>query len=149
MAAHDNPVTNAGPFVIERTYDAPVETVWAAITERDQMKEWLFDIKDFAPEVGREFHFYGGTENRQYLHVCRIVEVARLKKLKYSWRYDGFEGNSFVTLELFPEGGKTRLRLTHEGLDTFPSSNPDFARKNFVEGWTSLLESSLREFLTP
>lgn len=135
------------PIVIERTFDAPTEKVWKAITDKDQMKNWYFDIKEFKPEVGFEFQFYGGTEEKRYLHVCRIVEVNRLKNLKYSWRYDGYEGNSFVTFELFDEGKKTRLRLTHEGMESFPTSNPDFARGNCVEGWTSLIGSSLKEFV--
>ncbi len=82
----------------------------------------------------------------RYLHLCKITEVIPRKKLQYSWRYDGYEGNSFVTFELFAEGNKTRLKLTHEGLETFPISNPDFAKENFVEGWTYLIGTSLKEF---
>lgn len=147
MGTSQNPSTAIGPIVIERTYDAPVEIVWKAITEKDQMKQWYFDLKEFRPEVGFEFQFYGGPEEKQYLHICRIVEVVKLRKLKYSWRYDGYEGISFVTFELFPAGGKTRMVLTHEGLETFPASNPDFAKANFVEGWASLIGSSLKGFV--
>ncbi|HEY8895376.1 MAG TPA: SRPBCC domain-containing protein, partial [Niastella sp.] len=57
-----------------------------------------------------------------------------------------YEGNSFVTFELYPEGNGTRLKLTHEGLETFPM-NPDFAKKNFMEGWTQIIGTSLKEFL--
>ena len=135
------------PIVIERTYDASVETVWKALTDKDQIKQWSFDIKEFRPEVGFEFRFYGGTEEKQYLHLCKVLEVVKLKKLQYSWRYDGYEGNSIVTFELVAEGKKTRVRLTHEGLESFPKSNPDLARKNFEEGWTSIIGSSLKEFV--
>jgi uncharacterized protein YndB with AHSA1/START domain len=69
------------------------------------------------------------------------------KKLQYSWRYEEYEGNSFVTFELFPEGDKTRLKLTHEGLETFPMSNPDFDKKNFQQGWTSIIGTSLMKFV--
>ena len=48
--------------------------------------------------------------------------------------------------ELFPEDGKTRLKLTHEGLETFPKT-PSFARKNFMEGWTQIVGSSLKGFV--
>jgi hypothetical protein len=51
-----------------------------------------------------------------------------------------------VTFELFAEGDKTGLKLTHEGLESFPPM-PDFARTNFVEGWTSLIGSSLKDFV--
>ncbi len=135
------------PFVIERTFNAPVEKVWKAITDRDQMKEWYFDIAEFKPEVGFEFQFEGGKDDKCYLHLCKITDVVPHKKLSYSWRYDGYEGNSFVTFELFAEGDATRLKLTHEGLETFPMSNPDFAKENFVEGWTYLIGTSLKEFV--
>ncbi len=134
------------PFVIERTYNAPVEKVWKAITDKEDMKQWYFDIAEFKPEVGFEFQFEGGKDDKCYLHLCKITEVIPRKKLQYSWRYDGYEGNSFVTFELFAEGNKTRLKLTHEGLETFPISNPDFAKENFVEGWTYLIGTSLKEF---
>jgi uncharacterized protein YndB with AHSA1/START domain len=81
------------------------------------------------------------------LHLCKITEVVIGKKLSYSWRYDGYEGNSFVTFELFPEGNKTRLKLTHKGLETFPINNPDFAKENFIDGWTYITGTSLKEFL--
>jgi len=135
------------PFVIERIYNAPVEKVWKAITDKGQMKEWYFDIDAFKPEVGFEFQFEGSNEGRCYLHKCKITEVIVGKKLQYSWRYDGYEGNSLVTFELFDEAGKTRLKLTHDGIETFPTDKPDFAKKNFVMGWTQLIGTLLKEFV--
>lgn len=135
------------PFVIERTYNAPVKKVWEAITDKNKMKEWYFDIAEFKPEVGFEFQFTGGNEGRTYLHLCKILEVQEYKKLKHSWRYDGYEGNSFVTWELFEEGEKTRVKLTHEGLETFPMNNPDLAKNNFVMGWTEITGTLLPNYL--
>lgn len=135
------------PFIIERKYNAPVSKVWKAITDKSDMKQWYFDLVEFRPEVGFEFQFLGGTEEKKYLHICKITEVIAGKKLSYSWRYDGYEGNSFVTFELFDEGDKTRLKLTHEGLETFPASNADLARENFAGGWTSILGTALKEFV--
>lgn len=135
------------PFVIERSYNAPVEKVWKAITDKAQMKQWYFDIAEFRLEVGFEFTFDGGKDDRVYHHLCKIIEVIPNKKLKYSWSYAGYEGMSFVTFELFDEGKTTRLKLTHEGLETFPHDNPDFAKENFAEGWTYITGISLKEFL--
>jgi uncharacterized protein YndB with AHSA1/START domain len=134
------------PFVIERTYNAPVDKVWQAITDKNKMKQWYFDLEEFKPEVGFEFRFYGGTEEKQYLHICKITEVIHGKKLTHTWKYDGYPGQSFVTFELFAEGDKTRLKLTHAGLETFPSE-PDFARTNFEMGWTDIIGRSLKEYL--
>lgn len=136
------------PFVIERIYNAPVAKVWAAITDNSQLKKWYFDIADFKPEVGFEFEFVGeGKEGEKYLHLCKVMEVIPEKKLTYSWRYDGFEGNSFVTFELFSEGEKTKLKLSHAGLDSFPANNNAFAKENFAEGWTYITGTSLKEFV--
>ena len=138
---------NSEPFVIERTYNAPIEKVWDAITNKEAMKQWYFDLKEFRPEVGFEFQFEGGPDDKTYLHLCKVTEVVSGKKLTYSWRYDGYEGNSFVTWELFPEGKKTRVKLTHAGLETFPASNADLDKKNFVAGWNDIIGESLRKFL--
>jgi len=70
------------------------------------------------------------------------------KKLAYSWKYKGHVGDSLVTYELFPEGKKTRVKLTHSGLETFlPDAHPQYARSNFAMGWTSLIGTYLKEFL--
>jgi uncharacterized protein YndB with AHSA1/START domain len=136
------------PVIIERTLNASVEKVWKAITEKEQMQKWYFNIAEFKLEVGFEFSFLAGKdENNQYLHVCKITEIIPNKKLSYSWRFEGYEGLSYVTFELFSEGDKTKVRLIHEGLETFPASNPDLAKGNFVEGWTYIIGTSLKEFV--
>lgn len=134
------------PVIVERTFNAPIKKVWEALTDNAKMKQWYFDLEEFKPEVGFEFRFYGGTEENKYLHICKIIEINPLKKLTHSWRYDGYSGDSFVTYELFPEGDKTKLRLTHTGLETFPSL-PDFARTNFEMGWNHIIGKSLPEYL--
>lgn len=134
------------PFVIERTYNAPVARVWKAITDKDDMKQWYFDLAEFRPEPGFEFTFEGKNEGKCYIHLCRVTEVIPRQKLTYSWRYEGHEGNSFVTFELFAEGDQTRLKLTHAGLETFPPLS-EFAKENFVRGWTQLIGTNLPQFV--
>ena len=136
----------AEAVVIERTFNASVARVWEALTNVEEMREWYFDMKEFKPEVGFEFEFTFEHEGVKHCHLCKISEVIPQKKLAYSWRYKGHEGDSLVTFELFADGAKTRLKLTHEGLETFPKI-PSFARENFVEGWTKIIGSSLKEFV--
>ena len=140
-------MNNNEPIVLERTFNAPIEKVWQAITDNNQKKQWYLDIEGFKPEVGFKFQFEGGDECKTYMHLCEITEVIPGKKLTHSWRYEGYEGNSFVTFELFPEGDKTRLKLTHAGLETFPSDTKAFAKENFVAGWTDIIGRSLKEFV--
>lgn len=136
----------AEAVVIERTFNAPVKRVWKALTDVDEMRQWYFDLKEFRPEVGFEFQFVVEHQGMTYHHLCTITEAIPQKKLAYTWRYKGHEGDSLVTVELAAAGDRTQLKLTHEGLDTFPKTAA-FARKNFVEGWTTLIGSSLKEFI--
>lgn len=135
-------------IVIEQSFHSPIESVWEAITNKDEMKIWYFDFQDFKPEVDFEFQFWGGpSEDRQYLHLCRITEVIPFQKLAYFWKYDGYEGNTIVTFNLSTDGNQTLLKLTHEGFESFPADNPDFARENFVEGWNWIIGKSLKEYM--
>lgn len=134
--------------VIERTYDAPIEKVWEAITNKDQMKHWYFDVTDFKAEVGFEFQFSAESNGKTYLHKCKIVEANPITKIAYTWSYEGYIGQSLVTFELFSEEkDKTRLKLTHSDLDTFSKDNPAFSQENFNEGWKNILGRSLRKFV--
>ena len=136
----------ADAIVIERTFNAPVARVWEALTDVDQMRSWYFDLKEFKPEVGFEFAFVIEHEGNRYDHRCRVTEVVPEKKIAYTWRYERHEGVSLVTFELFADGDKTRLKLTHEGIETFPKT-PAYDRKNFEAGWTEIIGSSLKQFV--
>jgi uncharacterized protein YndB with AHSA1/START domain len=135
------------PVIKEVLLNASASKVWKAITDKDDMKQWYFDFAEFKPEVGFEFQFYGGSDEKKYLHLCKITEVITGKRLTYSWRYDGYPGNSFVTFELFDEAGKTRLKLTHKGIESFGTDNSDLAKENFVEGWNQIIGKSLKEYI--
>ena len=141
-------MANEKNIVVEKTYNASAQKIWKALTDKNEMKKWYFDLKEFIPKIGFEFRFLGGPEDGiQYEHVCVITEVIHGQKLTYSWRYEGYAGISYVTFELFPEGKNTRIQLTHAGLETFPADNPDFAKENFAEGWTAIIGTSLKEYV--
>ena len=133
-------------IVMERTFNAPDGKVWQALTDVDQMRQWYFDLKEFRPEAGFEFEFVVEHEGNSYHHLCKVTEVIPQKKIAYTWRYKGEPGNSLVTFELFGEGEKTRLRLTHEGIESFPKT-PAYARKNFEAGSTAIIGSELKRFV--
>lgn len=132
----------SNPIRIERLLDAPVRGVWKAITDKNEMKSWYFDLSEFKAELGFQFQFTGvSNKGTEYLHLCEITEVIPLKKLTYSWRYEGYTGVSYLTFELLEQGDKTLLTLTHSGLDSFPPENTDFALHNFENGWNEILKS--------
>jgi uncharacterized protein YndB with AHSA1/START domain len=136
----------AEAVIIERTLNAPVGRVWKALTDVDEMRHWYFDLKEFKPVVGFEFEFVVEHDGNSYHHLCRVTEVVSQKKIAYTWRYKGEPGDSLVTFELTPDGGKTRLKLSHDGIESFPKTAA-YARKNFETGWTQIIGSELKPFV--
>ena len=136
----------AEAIILERTFNAPVARVWKALTDVEQMRQWYFELQEFKPEPGFEFEFVVEHEGNSYHHLCRVTEVIPEKKIAYTWRYKGEPGDSLVTFELSPEGEKTRLKLTHTGIETFPKT-PAYARKNFEAGWATIIGSELKQFV--
>jgi uncharacterized protein YndB with AHSA1/START domain len=136
----------AEAVVVERTLNAPIARVWKALTDANQMRQWYFDLKEFKPQVGFEFEFVVEHEGNRYHHLCRVTDVVPQKKIAYSWRYKGEPGDSLVTFELFGEGNKTRVKVTHTGIETFPKT-PAYARKNFENGWTAIIGTELKQFV--
>ena len=137
------------PVVIERTFNAAIEKVWQAITDIDQMRQWYFpQLADFKPEEGFETQFNIHHEGRDYLHIWKVRDVIALKKISVEWKYGGYPGNSVVSFELFEQGSKTKLVLTHQGIETFmPGKHPELSKQNFTEGWTQFMDRGLKNFL--
>lgn len=134
------------PIIKEVLLDAPPQRVWKAITDKNEMKQWYFDLKEFKPEVGFEFQFAMQHEGRNWVHLCRITEAVPNKKLSHTWRYEGIPGDTLLTFELIPEGNKTRLKLTHSGLETFPKDIPGLSVENFNTGWDHFMKS-IKQYL--
>ena len=133
------------PIVVEQTVSAPIEKVWKAITCKREMEKWYFNIGEFEPVINFKFHFYGGKGERQYLHLCQITEVERNRKIAYSWRFNGYRGSSVVSFDLSSEGDKTKVRLTHEGVDSFISNDSNMDRESFKAGWEEIIGTSLKK----
>lgn len=135
-------------FTTERIFKASRKDVWRALTEKDLMKQWYFDLPEFKAEVGFTFGIVGGEEGgTQYEHHFEILEVIPEQKLMHTWCFVGYEGVSYLTYELFDEGENTKLVLTHSGLESFPADNPDFEYHKFEIGWNHILDNSLKNYL--
>ena len=138
------------PIVIERMYAAPIELVWKAITNKQDLEQWwphTAPLKTFKAEVGFETQFSIRHNEQDFLHLWKVTEVIPGRKITYDWKFGGKPGNSSVTFELSEADGGTKLKLTHRGLETFvPETNPELARGNFLMGWTSLA-SSLADYV--
>ena len=140
------PIQRVAPDAIrlERQLDAPVETVWRYLTEADLRGRW----------------FMGGTDATGVGEFDLLVDHDRLSddaNVPYPESYAAFKGavwtekvtrfepprllettfqggkNGTVTYELFPEGEKTRLVLTHSGITSGTGA------QDFGSGWNSHL----------
>ena len=130
---------------MEQVYDASTAEVWQALTDKNEMKKWYFpQLMEFEPLVDFEFVFV--NDGSAYQKEWRVTKVTAGRLLAHSWTYKGYPGGSEVTFELFDEGEKTRLRLTHTGLASFPH-DPHFARHRFEDGWKQIIGTNLKNYL--
>ena len=135
-------------LTVERTYDVPADRIWLGLTDNNELKKWFFVFKDFKPKPGFKFDFMGGPdEGPHFLHLCEISQLIEGKKLAYTWRYDGYPGNSEVCWELFEKDGKTRVVISHSGLESFAENGKDFSKESFKGGWSYFLNDALRRYL--
>ena len=133
------------PFVTEHVYEAPIEKVWQALTDTEAMRGWYFpQLQKFRPVVGFAFEF--APDGSPYGKEWVVTDVVAGQKLAHTWAYQRHPGSSEVTFALAAQGNKTKLTLTHTGLENFPDA-PHFARQRFVNGWAQLLGSNLKEYL--
>jgi uncharacterized protein YndB with AHSA1/START domain len=128
----------SSPIVKEVLLNAPVARVWRAITSRDELSQWSFDMPAFEPVVGFDFEFYGEKDGQKFRHLCRVVSVVPEKSMTWRWTYEDVPGETFVHFELTPQGNQTFLKLTHEGLENLPQDEL-YGRANFEMGWNELI----------
>jgi len=134
------------PICIEKNIQATPEQVWKAITEKEIMKQWYFDIPDFELKVHTTFNFYEG-EAKKYHHRGVMKEIIPYKKLKHTWTHPSHsQGNSMLTWELYPDAQYTKLVLTHDGIENFADAGTAFSRENYEVGWNEFLQT-LKAFL--
>lgn len=124
---------NSTPLVTERVFNLPLETVWHSLIREEALKEWYFvQLQAFKPIVGFEFRFTNDSSSFQ--KEWRVTQVVEARTFAHTWAYKGYSGSSEVRFDLFTESGKTKLRITHTGLESFPDDS-QFARNRFVWGW--------------
>jgi len=137
------------PIEIQTVIKAPVERVWKALTDKTEMKAWYFDIQDFEPVTGTVFDFYEPGDHKKYHHIGEVLEVIPEKKLSYTWTYPDFStAKTTVTWEINAlENGDTSVKVTHTNTEEFSELGENFSRKSFAEGWSGILNQSLKPFL--
>ncbi len=127
-----------------RMLDAPVDTVWHYLTDAELRGQW-FAAGPAEPRVGGDLvmtfdHDSLSVDDVPYPenYACHKGMIAREKVVAFdpphvfAFTFEG-KGDSIATFELFPEGDRTRLVLTHRGISSLKSCI------NFGGGWHSHL----------
>ena len=138
------------PVIVQEVFDTDMQTVWKAITELNQLKEWFFEnIPAFEPKIGFKTAFNVRSTERDFYHQWEITEVTYLEKITYSWKYKGLSGESFSTFTLSNLGDRTKLKVTCSGLDSFPKDIPEFSYESCLAGWNYFINDRLKNYLNP
>jgi uncharacterized protein YndB with AHSA1/START domain len=136
------------PEQIERetVIAAPVERVWALLTEAEHLGRWFGDAGaelDLRPggSLSLSWEQYGTVHGR-------VVDVEAPRRFSYRWavlresQSEPVEGNStLVEFTLEAEGAGTRLRVVESGFDTL-FADPEKRAQRYednTKGWGSEL----------
>ncbi len=136
------------PVSVEQLFHTEAETLWAALTEVSQMRQWYFDaIPDFKAQVGFKTQFNVQAGGRDFPHVWKVTEVIPLQKISYDWEITGYEIDSYVNFELAPKEGNICLTLNCHGIESYPDNIPEFTRESCHAGWTYFIKESLPNYI--
>lgn len=128
-------------LTLRRTIEAPVETVYAAWTDPALLRRWLAPGETAVARAVAEVAVGGtfliemrGKDGGKWLTSGLYREVIPNRRLVHTWRWEGSDVESLVTVELEPVSpGTTRLTLTHS---RFAEAE---ARDEHERGWTGCL----------
>ena len=146
-----DPVTIHDTFVIERSYPAPVDRVFAFLSEPDKKRRWFAASDNHAVETFEMDFREGGPERTTYrmgdktpfpgavlANDGRFEDIAADRRvvISSSMTLQGRRiSTSLVTFELIENGGTTELVLTHQGAFYEGSDGPQMRQG----GWEALL----------
>jgi uncharacterized protein YndB with AHSA1/START domain len=134
--------------------DAPIEVVWAVITEPEHITEWFTDSAelDVRPGGGGRFGWDSKARNRKTVVNVRVERLEPPHFFSFRWCHpDGEEATetnaTLVEFGLEDRDGTTRLRLVESGLERLARS--DEAKETFFaehsSGWVRIGEQ-LRDY---
>jgi uncharacterized protein YndB with AHSA1/START domain len=156
MTAGKSVVTsNTDAVISEIQIAAPPERVFRALIDERELIHWFNDtncpVKFWQMDARAGGHYRYATEKGAVVvngvseFECHgeILEFDPPRLLVYTWYGNWHENKSLRTIvrwELTPDGGGTRVKVTHSGLAQEPA-----ARKDYSSGWPGVLEN-LKKF---
>jgi len=136
-------------LVVQTEYAVPIETVWAALTQLEQLRKWFFtQIPEFNAEVGFHTEFDVKAPSRVFRHMWTLTEVDAPHRITYRWWYDDLPGKAYVTFELVAKSDTvTSCKVINSVVENFPDEYPEFTRESAEGGWNYFINEALKEYL--
>jgi uncharacterized protein YndB with AHSA1/START domain len=154
---------NKNELVITRIFDAPRETVWKYWTDSEYAKKW-WGPKDFTCPFARIDFRTGGKyllamrskEGQEFWSTGTFKEIVPMEKIVETDSFADKEGNivpsTHYGMENFPLeleitvtfedlGDKTRMRLTHSGIENIDER----MRLEMEHGWNESFDKMNHE----
>ena len=134
---------------IARVFPASIERVWDAFTTVEDMLKWHSPVGMINPHVEVDLRVGGAYAiAMQYLDTNEIVTVRgiykvieRPKKLVYTWKWDGSDLQTEVTVLLKAiSDDETDLTLIHAGFPDQPTEvdlKNNWTKESHKAGWTT------------
>ena len=129
-------------IVGETTIEASPETIFAALTQPEQLKTWWGDDQVYRADkwsidlrIGGKYRSEGkGVNGDAFVVEGEYVEIDPPRVLSYIWRPSWADKKqTTVRFVLTPKGNGTHLHMTHSGFAE------ETARQNHAQGWPLVL----------
>jgi uncharacterized protein YndB with AHSA1/START domain len=127
VEAEDTDAGRARTVLLRRSFAAPIEDVWDALTNPTRLKRWFYPITGDL-RVGGKYQLEGNAGGE-------IRECAPPNTIVVTWEYDG-GGSSDLEVRLSPEGdGATVVNLKHTAVLPFDDEMWAAGLGQFAPGW--------------
>jgi uncharacterized protein YndB with AHSA1/START domain len=124
-------------LLITRTLAASSERLWRAWTDPVELAAWMWP-PSFGTEclvqleVGGNFRI--ASESAGMAVSGEYLEVEEPHRLVFTWRWDGEDAETLVTVTFAPAGSETRLEVLHERFETVEEC------ASHEQGWNDCLD---------
>lgn len=139
--------TSNSSIKIEREFSAPVESVFSAWTEPEELKQWwkpmgsqLKEVRNELKEGGEIEYIFEADGGTSLTIKGNYMEVSPRERLVYTWNWQPQEKalaeSDYKLTILFEDSGEgCRLAITQENFKSQESIKPH------EEGWNEALEN--------
>ncbi|PLR89134.1 SRPBCC family protein [Bacillus sp. T33-2] len=129
-------------IIRKEVFNAPIGKVWDAVATSEGLAAW-FMPNDFQPVEGHEFHLNAAQFG---MSPCKVTKLDPANTLSFNWGKDWT-----LTFHLKEVDGRTELTIMHSGWDadkvTEFGAPHSVVRNNMENGWTGLVDKSLRQYV--